>query len=104
MSCFSAIASASPVICLKLVESNDKDKIMKYKDEFIAYANKYNNGKLTGAYSLDGTAAINQYSHFEEWFQNNKINENEFVDADSVVPVYLRKSQAERMKDAKKNS
>ena len=33
-----------------------------------------------------------------------KINENEFVDADSVVPVYLRKSQAERMKDAKKNS
>ena len=33
-----------------------------------------------------------------------KINKNEFVDADSVVPVYLRKSQAERMKDAKKNS
>lgn len=33
-----------------------------------------------------------------------KISKNEFVDADSVVPVYLRKSQAERMKDAKKNS
>ena len=33
-----------------------------------------------------------------------KINENEFVDADSIVPVYLRKSQAERMKDAKKDS
>lgn len=61
----------------ELVESDDKDKIMKYKDEFIAYANKYNNGKLTGAYSLDETAAINQYSHFEEWFQNNLENRSE---------------------------
>lgn len=33
-----------------------------------------------------------------------KIERNEFVDADLVVPVYLRKSQAERMKDAKKDS
>lgn len=33
-----------------------------------------------------------------------KIESNEFVDADLVVPVYLRKSQAERMKDAKKDS
>ena len=33
-----------------------------------------------------------------------KIKNGEFTDADSVVPVYLRKSQAERMKDAKENS
>jgi predicted acetyltransferase/uridine phosphorylase len=72
-------------LCLKLVESNDKDKIMKYKDEFIAYANKYNNGKLTGAYSLDGTAAINQYSHFEEWFQNNLENRSEDTVKDGFV-------------------
>ena len=69
----------------ELVESDDKDKIMKYKDEFIAYANKYNNGKLTGAYSLDGTAAINQYSHFEEWFQNNLENRSEDTVKDGFV-------------------
>lgn len=33
-----------------------------------------------------------------------KIKNGEFTDPDSVVPVYLRKSQAERMKDAKENS
>lgn len=33
-----------------------------------------------------------------------KIKNGEFTDADSVLPVYLRKSQAERMKDAKENS
>ncbi len=33
-----------------------------------------------------------------------KIENGEFTDPDSVVPVYLRKSQAERMKDAKENS
>ena len=33
-----------------------------------------------------------------------KIKNGEFTDPDSVVPVYLRKSQAERLKDAKENS
>lgn len=33
-----------------------------------------------------------------------KIKNGEFKDPDSVVPVYLRKSQAERLKDAKENS
>lgn len=33
-----------------------------------------------------------------------KIKNGEFTDPDLVVPVYLRKSQAERMKDAKENS
>lgn len=33
-----------------------------------------------------------------------KIENGEFTDPDTVVPVYLRKSQAERMKDAKENS
>lgn len=33
-----------------------------------------------------------------------KIKNGEFTDHDSVVPVYLRKSQAERLKDAKENS
>lgn len=32
-----------------------------------------------------------------------KIKNGEFTDPDSVVPVYLRKSQAERLKDAKEN-
>lgn len=58
---------------------------MKYKDEFIAYANKYNNGKLTGAYSLDGTAAINQYSHFEEWFKKNLENRSEDTVKDRFI-------------------
>lgn len=33
-----------------------------------------------------------------------KIKNGDITDADSIVPVYLRKSQAERMRDAKKNS
>ena len=33
-----------------------------------------------------------------------EIKNGEFTDPDSVVPVYLRKSQAERLKDAKENS
>lgn len=33
-----------------------------------------------------------------------KIKNGEFTDPDSVVTVYLRKSQAERLKDAKENS
>ena len=35
---------------------------------------------------------------------NKKVLKCEFVSADELIPVYLRKSQAERMRDEKQNS
>lgn len=81
------------------------EQIKKYDDIIFvgdgSIVHKENIGKVLSDRNVMFSDNNKQRAESLGIVSNKKIENGEFVTADEIIPVYLRKSQAERMKDKK---
>lgn len=79
------------------------EQIKKYDDIIFvgdgSIVHKENIGKVLSDRNVIFSDNNKQRAESLGIVSNKKIENGEFVTADEIIPVYLRKSQAERMKD-----